>query len=367
MGLAHISELADGKVKDINALFRPKQSVRARILSIDGDKGRLSLSLKPSQVEGEEEDEGADGGDVEGSRKKRKVEGPADLDAEMADEEEESEEGEGEEGDSMEEDEGTEDEGVSDEGSPGADVDIDDMDDDEDEDEEDEGEEEEGDSEDADGSGDGSEGVEEEEEDEEPPIPAADLRRQLAGDAILSSWTGLQLAEDEGAPKGQGEGDEGAKHLSKAAKKRAKAEHERAVREAELARARGGSAPQSAQEFEAAVLGAPSSSYTWIRYMAWLLGLGEADKARAIAQRALDTINYRWVWLVCWLSSGFGIWVMHGLARSMAQGCGGIPAGWLLLWGVRLVGVLLVAWRCLCRSPTFVLHQKATPDSEHST
>ncbi|KAL6748176.1 hypothetical protein V8C86DRAFT_1798631 [Haematococcus lacustris] len=69
-------------------------------------------------------------------------------------------------------------------------------------------------------------------------------------------------------------------------------------------RLQGEGAPQSVAEFERAVLASPNSSYTWIRqaqgcsrqmagYMAWQLGLGDADKARAIAQRALDTINYR--------------------------------------------------------------------------
>lgn len=29
------------------------------------------------------------------------------------------------------------------------------------------------------------------------------------------------------------------------------------------------------------------------RYMGWLLKLGDVEKSRALAQRALDTINYR--------------------------------------------------------------------------
>jgi hypothetical protein len=34
VGLAHISELSDEKVKDINGLFRPKQAVRAKVSGV---------------------------------------------------------------------------------------------------------------------------------------------------------------------------------------------------------------------------------------------------------------------------------------------------------------------------------------------
>ena len=39
--------------------------------------------------------------------------------------------------------------------------------------------------------------------------------------------------------------------------------------------------------------GQPDASHAWIRYMAFLLTLGDAQGARAIADRALATINYR--------------------------------------------------------------------------
>ena len=41
------------------------------------------------------------------------------------------------------------------------------------------------------------------------------------------------------------------------------------------------------------MLGAPNSSYAWIKYFAFLISLGDHDKARALAERALATINYR--------------------------------------------------------------------------
>lgn len=55
----------------------------------------------------------------------------------------------------------------------------------------------------------------------------------------------------------------------------------------------GDAAPANAQEFEALLLSSPNSSFVWIKYMAFLISLGDVDRARAVAQRALDTINYR--------------------------------------------------------------------------
>ena len=40
-----------------------------------------------------------------------------------------------------------------------------------------------------------------------------------------------------------------------------------------------------------AQLGAPNSSYLWVRYMAFQLGLTEIEKARALGERALKTIE----------------------------------------------------------------------------
>lgn len=41
------------------------------------------------------------------------------------------------------------------------------------------------------------------------------------------------------------------------------------------------------------VMGSPSSSYVWIQFMAHLASLGQLDAARAVAERALATINFR--------------------------------------------------------------------------
>lgn len=81
--------------------------------------------------------------------------------------------------------------------------------------------------------------------------------------------------------------------LSKHAKKRLKDERERAIAAAERARLEGEAAPISEAGFEQLVLASPNASYVWIKYLAFLISLGEMEKARALADRALTTINYR--------------------------------------------------------------------------
>jgi rRNA biogenesis protein RRP5 len=51
--------------------------------------------------------------------------------------------------------------------------------------------------------------------------------------------------------------------------------------------------PESTSDFERVLLGSPNSSYFWIRYMSFQLQLAEIEKAREIAKRALNTINFR--------------------------------------------------------------------------
>ncbi len=81
---------------------------------------------------------------------------------------------------------------------------------------------------------------------------------------------------------------------SKAQKRRQKDAHEQQVRERELARvSESGAQPESAEDFERLVMGEPNSSMLWIQYMAFLISLGEIEKARGVAERGLATINYR--------------------------------------------------------------------------
>ncbi|KAG9243326.1 hypothetical protein BJ878DRAFT_553142 [Calycina marina] len=51
--------------------------------------------------------------------------------------------------------------------------------------------------------------------------------------------------------------------------------------------------PQSVSDFERLLLGQPDSADLWIRYIAFQLQLGEVEKARTVAERAIKTINIR--------------------------------------------------------------------------
>ena len=51
--------------------------------------------------------------------------------------------------------------------------------------------------------------------------------------------------------------------------------------------------PDSNADFERLLLGSPNSSYLWIQYMSFQLPLSELDKAREIARRGIQTINFR--------------------------------------------------------------------------
>jgi len=51
--------------------------------------------------------------------------------------------------------------------------------------------------------------------------------------------------------------------------------------------------PESTSDFERVLLGSPNSSYLWIQYMSFQLQLSEIERAREVAKRALDTINFR--------------------------------------------------------------------------
>lgn len=58
-------------------------------------------------------------------------------------------------------------------------------------------------------------------------------------------------------------------------------------------RALQGDIPQTPDDFEKFVRSSPNSSFVWIKYMAHLLDLADVEKARAVAERALKTINPR--------------------------------------------------------------------------
>lgn len=78
---------------------------------------------------------------------------------------------------------------------------------------------------------------------------------------------------------------------SKREKKKLREAAEREIRIREEALANDPDAPETAEDFERLLLGNPNTSVIWIRYMAFCVQLSQLDKARSIAERALETIS----------------------------------------------------------------------------
>ena len=100
-------------------------------------------------------------------------------------------------------------------------------------------------------------------------------------------WSGdvPPLNEDEEVGLSSDESDD-AEKPSKKKRKRKEIEHD-------LTSEMHTKTPESNADFERLLLGSPNSSYLWIQYMSFQLPLSELDKAREIARRALQTINFR--------------------------------------------------------------------------
>lgn len=82
------------------------------------------------------------------------------------------------------------------------------------------------------------------------------------------------------------------KKLSAAQRREQERQKEREIREREEALA-SNRMPNSVDQFDRLVLASPDSSLVWLQYMAYHLQATEVEKARAIARRAIKTINFR--------------------------------------------------------------------------
>ncbi|KAL3684900.1 hypothetical protein R1sor_002922 [Riccia sorocarpa] len=232
VGLCHISEVADTFTKDLSSAYRVGQKVRAKILKIDKEKKRISFGLKESYLASPSE--GGKGYDS------------ASEDA--IDEEMDSEEEDGQTpGDHIEEDDGKEDDDL-----------------------------------------------------EALAAMASEKARSKGSVGVPALQVDLDLEsgdEEGGERNGKEEvteqDDEGSEKQKKRAKKRERKEREAEIAAAEEKRLKDQGAPETIDEFEQLVRGSPNSSFVWIKYMAFMLSMAEVDKARAIADRALQTINFR--------------------------------------------------------------------------
>lgn len=84
--------------------------------------------------------------------------------------------------------------------------------------------------------------------------------------------------------------------------------------------------PQSVADYERSLLTSPNSSSLWVQYMAFQLQLGEVDKAREIAERALRTIHITEteekmnVW-IAWLNLENAYGTEEGLEEVFKRAC----------------------------------------------
>ncbi|EGD79227.1 hypothetical protein PTSG_12966 [Salpingoeca rosetta] len=296
-GLAHISECADAKIDNLDAVYNVGDAVKAKILRLNKEKKRISLTLKPSAVEGKqstgEDDE--ESGEPKAKKAKR---------AKKAEKKQAEEDKADNSGDKTEEEQG----------APAGD------DDDDDEEyldttkvadkskrlvvlqptqmAEESDEEEEDDDEDFVGR---SEGGYTDASDAAKAAAMAKKAQPLAveGDSVwaddvdgtIDSLLFGDANDDDDDEEDDDELQDGP--LSKRAKHAAKKQREAETRRKEEEKVAGKKEPQTPMDFDRLVLQAPNSSYAWIRYMAYYLKLTELDKARAVGKRALSTINFR--------------------------------------------------------------------------
>jgi len=220
-GMCHVSELADQFVRKAETLFNVGDRLRAKVIRVNHETGKLYLGLKTSYFDAEDPQE-----PQEEDVKKMEEE---EVEAEASEEDLEIEESE-----------------------------------------------------------------ESDEEEERPTV-----KKQKHGSAPVlevegeMDWGEIAADSREEPTTAPGEVDDATGSKRKRDKKREKEAREQAIQTEERKRLSGDSAPQSQTDFERLVLTAQSSSYVWIKYIAWHVSQSEVEVARKVAERALETIHYR--------------------------------------------------------------------------
>ena len=244
-GLCHVSELSDTPVKNIEKLYSVGDLVKAIVLKIDSDKRKLNLGLKASYFN--------------------------DMDIDDEEDQEEEDENSHETGSEMDIDEESDqqrsDVQESDEPYESMKADIE-----------------------------GSETEDNEEteaalDEQVEPLDLGSFNWSHSMESLQEGQGDLPSSDEEEFD--DEDKDENGLKKSKRAKRRQKKEEEERIAKKELALLEGDNAPEVAEDFERFLLGSPSSSYLWIKYMAFQLQMTEIEKAREIGDRALKMINFR--------------------------------------------------------------------------
>lgn len=105
-----------------------------------------------------------------------------------------------------------------------------------------------------------------------------------------------QLKNEESSSDNENEAEDKLKQkkkkLNAADRRKQERQKEREIRQKEEALA-SNQLPNSVDQFDRLVLASPDSSIIWLQYMAYHLQTTEIEKARAVARRAVKTINFR--------------------------------------------------------------------------
>ncbi|PKI86015.1 rRNA biogenesis protein rrp5 [Malassezia vespertilionis] len=315
-GLSHKSELSDNVHADVTHAFEIGDRVKAKILKVEPSKGRISFGLKPSYFT--EEDYNMEGDDLEATDddddEDDDDEDDADddlqrivdqVDEEMEDGENSAEEFESNgalnfiddeaEEDDDDEEEAEEDEDEDDEEEE-EDEDEDEEEEDEDEDDEEEEEDEDEDEEEEDEDDEEEEEEEEEDEEDEGEDDDDDNERDDAANFNVSNASNAYTST--AAPLSSLQ--EGFRWGTQSANADDVSDDEVGVRNQSAHHATEDITDnlvakklESATDYERVLLGSPNSSYLWIQFMSFYLQLGDVDKARQVARRALRIIQYR--------------------------------------------------------------------------
>ncbi|WFC98207.1 rRNA biogenesis protein rrp5 [Malassezia yamatoensis] len=287
-GLAHKSELADNPNADAVRAFDVGDRVKAKVLKVDADKGRISFGLKPSyfdeadyneseeentlssdeeqsdlgsdEDETSDEDESADSGsqNLEDLSTDRLIDDEAeDTESNDSDQEESDDEDEMDEDVLQFIDDGSNDDESNEDLSSGDDSDA-------------EGQE---------------VGTDKSFYDDESEVESESDRTE-SHDPRQSLQDGIRW--DSSLPDDHGSDDSSDDDERTVTKRR------RGVKINEDITAELNSKKlESSTDFERLLLGSPNSSYLWIQFMGFHLQLGDVDKARQVARRALQAIHYR--------------------------------------------------------------------------
>lgn len=227
-GLCHRSEMAEHRVEDPRKLYEKGDAVKAKILKIDLEQEKISFGLKASYFDDEDEEDVDSSASEESDDVSMSEAGGVDLESDDAD---------------------------SDEGITLHDAE-------------------------AESGSDSEAGESDEDEPKANGRPHDDIKGLDAGGF---DWTG-NIGDNDADMAAPLDSDNEA--ATKKKKRHRKPEIQ--IDQTGDLDARG---PQSVADYERLLLGEPDSSVLWLQYMAFQLELGEVDKAREIAERAIRSIS----------------------------------------------------------------------------